>query len=837
MFLKLIFKSLWIDLRGSSTFVLALSVGLIGLSVIFSVRSAVESHMKKKAQEILSADLSLSARRIFDDEERGKIINLLGERKSHTTLSLFTMASGRGVSKLTYLKAIPEDYPYYGTLQTENDAPLDFSSKGGQSVIYGDQQLFDQLRVKEGDLVQIGNKSFYLAGLITEDSSQNLRFSALAPKAYIKKEDLSGTGLIDFGSTVSETFYVFEPEPERLRSLKQLLSKEIPDSSIRIQTASESAQNSIRALRYLADYLGLISLVGFLLSALGAGFIFFESLGKQLKVFSIFQSLGLSRKRSLIYLVTLILFLSGLASILSFIISFPLFKLISEVLLNKFSMEVPLTINPMLLSWLFGLSFISAVIISLPHFWALMKAPMRTLLDSDSQGLNIEKSGWIIFIIASLFVFFVSFLLARSFKIASFFTSGLLFTFILVGSLGVFLTSILRRFHFTSWMKVAFQEMSGKRKTQVILFSVMTVSILMLNTIKQVEHSLQEQLTVGELNEIPDYFLFDIQDDQIGPLRGAIETSGLKLLQASPMIRAKMISINGESYEVPLEESRFETREEEEEARFRNRGLNLSYRAELQRGEFLTEGSPLDPTHVSGQPLQLSIEEDYARRVDIEVGGLVQMNVQGLTINGVVTNLRRVSWTTFLPNFFVVAQPGLLEMAPKTWLAGLSRGSPEQTAAMLGKLNQQFPNISYVDLDQVVEKIREITGQMSQALILTALLVLIAGLFILFSVSRYHFFESQKDLNLLKVLGADSTFLSKKVLVEQLTLAGVSLVLGLGGSLVISYLLLDRVFEARLQWSFETPLLLSGGLILLSFLMTFLVYRWSRHTSPKSFLS
>lgn len=837
MLTKLIFKSLWIDFRSSASFIIALSVGLIGLSVIFSARTAIEFHMAQRAQEILGADLSISARRLFNDQEKQQIKNLISEHPHYNIYSLFTMAASDSASKLSYLKAItPEEHPFYGELSDEKNRPLDFSPSEKRPVIYGDQQLFEQLNAKAGDLIKIGSRSFVLKGPIFKDSSQGFRFSALAPKAYIEKEQLKQTGLIGFGSTVSENIYVKIKDKNTLLLLQKEIGQKLSDTSIRITTADEAAKSSIRALSYLGDYLGLISLVGFLLSALGAGFIFFESLSKQLKIFSIYQSLGLSRFRSLVYLIAQVLCLSFIASFLSFLISLPLFKVISHVLLSQFEFSTALKLNPLLFLWLFGLSFMSALIMSLPHLWALIKSPMRNLLDASLQGVTLKKSGVVILTLSTLFILMVSFLLSRSFKISLFFTFGLMIIFFFVGALGTGLTSLLNRWQLRSYFKVAFQEMNGKKSTQVILFAVITLSILMLDSIKQIEHSLQQQLAVSDKKDIPSYFLFDIQDEQVEPLKASVEKVGLTLLQASPMVRAKMISINSEAYEVVNDESRFETREEEEEARFRNRGLNLSYRAHLQPGETLIEGKDFEGHYSPDEPVQLSVESDYARRVNISLGDRVQMDIQGFPVEGVVKNLRRVSWTTFLPNFFVITQPGLLEDAPKTWLAGLSRGEPSAVGFAVRELNKSFPNVSFVNLDEVITQIQEITGQMSQALVLTALLVLIAGLFILFSVSRFHFFESQKDLNLLKVLGANSSYLSKKIFVEQITLTLTCLTLGLGGSATFSWMILDKVFETPLFWTYQTPLILSVGLLLLATFMTFLVRRWSQRTSPKQFL-
>ncbi len=829
-------KSLWVDLRGTLAFVLAFSIGLVGLTVILSVRSSVEDHMAGRAQELSSSDINISARRIFDPNEKSLISKALGSYPHHSVFSLFTMAVHGEQSKLTYLKAVPEDYPFYGELKDQNNKDIRFSNSS-EYEIYGDQQLFDQLNVQIGDFVQIGETQFKLVGKVEEDSSQSLRFSALAPKAYILKDHLSATGLIQFGSTISETVYVKAPLLKEQQDLKTHILREIPDSSIRVRTAKESAQGSIRALKYLGDYLGLISLVGFLLSALGAGFIFFGSLNKQLKAYSILQSLGLSRKSSLFYLAIHILILCVLASIFSFLLSIPLLKLTSNTLVHQLSLDISLGFTFETFGMVFLLALFSAFIISLPHFWALLYSPMRILLDENAKRINLNRASSLVFVLSFAFVMFVSFLLAKSFRLAGFFSLGTLTVFFVTGSIGVFLIELMSRARVQSWIKLAFQEMRGKRRTQLILFSVLTLSVLMINTISQIEHSLQKQLEIGKDSEIPDYFLFDIQDEQVEPLKKAVAESGLELLRPSPMVRAKMLSINGQAYEQSVDENRFETREQEEEARFRNRGLNLSYRADLQPGEELTAGEPLSELYKPGTPLELSVEEDYAKRVDISLGDRIEMDIQGMTVEGVVKNLRRVSWTTFLPNFFIVTQPGFLEDAPKTWLAGITGKGEVNSQSLISQFNKDFPNVSFINLDDVISMIKDITGQMAQALFLTALLVLIAGLFILFSVTRYHFFENQKDLNLLRILGADSTFLAKKVLLEQLFLSTVSLFIGLTGSAILSVMILDRIFEARLHWKLSTPLFLITGLILLSAIMTGLVFNWSRKTSPRQFLN
>src|SRR5690606_16003562 len=93
-----------------------------------------------------------------------------------------------------------------------------------------------------------------------------------------------------------------------------------------------------------------------------------------------------------------------------------------------------------------------------------------------------------------------------------------------------------------------------------------------------------EKTLVGELKspegvERPSLFMVDIQDEQLDPLKEFLQKNGMEILQHSPFIRARILAVNNTDFERGTVNS-FSTREEELEARFRNRGVNLSYRSE-----------------------------------------------------------------------------------------------------------------------------------------------------------------------------------------------------------------------------------------------------------------
>ena len=116
------------------------------------------------------------------------------------------------------------------------------------------------------------------------------------------------------------------------------------------------------------------------------------------------------------------------------------------------------------------------------------------------------------------------------------------------------------------------------------------------------------------------------------------------------------------------------TREEEQSGRMRNRSYNLSWRSELFPSEKLLKGTlsqnPWNPDQGNSMP-EMSLETRFAKRLNVDLGDTMTFDVQGVEVEGRITSLRQIRWTSFQPNFFIQFQPGVLEDAPKTWLAGI----------------------------------------------------------------------------------------------------------------------------------------------------------------------
>ena len=146
-------------------------------------------------------------------------------------------------------------------------------------------------------------------------------------------------------------------------------------------------------------------------------------------------------------------------------------------------------------------------------------------------------------------------------------------------------------------------------------------------------------------------------------------------------------------------------------------------------------------------------------------------------------------------------QPGVLENAPKTFVATLNDLSKQEKEEIQNLLVRKFPTISIVDVERTGRKVLEIISQMTWALQVMAGLSILAGIIVLYSLAREKARQQRWEINLLKVLGASFTDLKMQVRIEFGLLSFSASVLGIALSMCSSYLLAEKVFDR--VWSFH----------------------------------
>src|SRR5690606_33719544 len=149
------------------------------------------------------------------------------------------------------------------------------------------------------------------------------------------------------------------------------------------------------------------------------------------------------------------------------------------------------------------------------------------------------------------------------------------------------------------------------------------------------------------------------------------------------------------------------TREEERANQMRSRTYNLSYRGELAPSETIVAGKPFSGSYSVGsnEIPEISVEERFAERIGLKLGDVMGFDIQGVPIAGKIVNLRRVRWTSFHPNFFVQFQPGVLDDAPKMFVAAIPGDQTTDNVKLQTAIVTAFPNVSVIDVSNAIERI------------------------------------------------------------------------------------------------------------------------------------
>jgi putative ABC transport system permease protein len=144
-----------------------------------------------------------------------------------------------------------------------------------------------------------------------------------------------------------------------------------------------------------------------------------------------------------------------------------------------------------------------------------------------------------------------------------------------------------------------------------------------------------------------------------------------------------------------------------------------------------------------------------------------------------VTSLRRVRWQSFQPNFFIVAHPGLLRGLPAVWIAAAQVDAPGARRALQNEVARGFPNVSALDVGEVVERIGRVLDRVALATRALSALMLSSALLVLAASLLATRLGRQRDLALLRTLGAGQRTLLASLAWEFLLLGG-SAALGAG---------------------------------------------------------
>jgi putative ABC transport system permease protein len=268
----------------------------------------------------------------------------------------------------------------------------------------------------------------------------------------------------------------------------------------------------------------------------------------------------------------------------------------------------------------------------------------------------------------------------------------------------------------------------------------------------------------------------------------------------------RLHSINGESANL-IREDTASTRDKW----IVNHEFRTTYRDSLIASETILAGQWPLKQQTNG-PIPISISDNLANTGKVAVGDTIVFNVQGVLMNTVIGSIRMVDWQRMQLNFSVLFPAGVLENAPQ--FSVLTTNVPDENAAanLQQQLVKNFPNVSILDLRQLLTTVQGILDKISWVINFMAFFSILTGIIVLIGSVRTSKYQRIKESVLLRTLGAKSKQILKITALEYLYLGVLGSGIGILLSLFASLLLAVFVFKATFVPSLVPFLVLLPGI-------------------------
>src|SRR5690606_31821029 len=193
--------------------------------------------------------------------------------------------------------------------------------------------------------------------------------------------------------------------------------------------------------------------------------------------------------------------------------------------------------------------------------------------------------------------------------------------------------------------------------------------------------------------DAPNVFIINVQADQREGLTAKIADAGLSTPELFPLVRARLVSINGR----PVHPDDYT---DERARRLADREFNLSVAERLPESNRMAHGRWLDPA-----ASELALEVDMAQSLGVNVGDTMSFDVAGRNVDVHVSGLREVRWDSFEVNFFALLSPAALGTATASYITSLH--IPPAAETLKRDLVHTYPNITVFDIGVIVAQVRQ----------------------------------------------------------------------------------------------------------------------------------
>jgi putative ABC transport system permease protein len=753
----------------------SVAVGVAALVAIDSFTENLRASVRRQAQALLGADLSLVARQPLTKRAEAVLDTLVADGAMLARVTSFggmAYVPRTAGTRLVQVAAVEGGYPFYGSIHTDPGAAWSALQSGRNVVV--DPSLLATLNARVGDTLSLGKARFVITGTVISAPGNTGFRAALGPRIFIPARFLPETDLLGLGSRAEYEAFLKLRAGISAQRIADRHRPQLRSERVRVRTVSEDQRNLNDALSRLTGYLGLVALLALLLGGIGVASAVVVFVRQRLESIAVLRCLGATGTQVLaIYgLEAAAMGLAG--SLVGAAAGAVLQRLLPRVLAGLLPVDVQPELSWQALALGVGLGLWAALLFALLPMLSVRRVSPLSALRRPFDGARPPSDPWRWLIAAALVASTVALatLQVGNLRQGAVFAAGVAGVLLILWAASWALARGARRWAPLRWPYVWRQGVANLHRPAnqtVTIVLAIGFGAFLLGTLLLVQYNLMRQLRLTGGPRRPNLVLFDIQPDQVVTVRHALHDASLSSTGTTPIVPMRIRSVKGKPVSAILSDTTGGDRDGPPNAWVFRREYRSTYRDTLVASEQLTAGRWWNAKS-AGPLVSISVERDLAGELGVGIGDEIVWDVQGVTLPSRVTSLREVEWARFEPNFFVVFAPGALEGAPQTFVTLTRIESAETRGRFQRHLAELLPNVSTLDLSVLQETLERLIDRIILAIRFMALFTLATGTLVLIGALATTRFQRIREGALLRTLGATRSQILRVVLAEYLSL-------------------------------------------------------------------
>jgi putative ABC transport system permease protein len=612
--------------------------------------------------------------------------------------------------------------------------------------------------------------------------------------------DLEATGLVQPASRITYRLAVAAPDTDDtpVRAFVDWAENQVKVEALR-GLRVESLANGRPEMRQTLDraekFLNLVALLAALLAAVAVGIAARDFAGRHLDDCAMQRVLGASQRSIALQYLVQFAAIGVAASIGGVLLGFGVHYVFVWLLAGLVDSQLPAaSVWPALFGLGVGMTLLMGF--GLPPVLQLARVPPLRVIRRDVGGLKPAS----IAVLGAGVVGFVALLMAVSsdlklglIAVGGFAGAVALFALLSWGAV-LLLRRIVPDAGAPRWLILATRQIAARPAFAVVQVSALSVGLLALVLLVLLRTDLIASWRQATPPDAPNRFVINIQPDQGDAFQQQLRDAGVAKFDWFPMIRGRLIAINGKSV-VP--DDMLDARAK----RLLDREFNLSHGATLPTHNEVSAGR-----WTADEAGAVSVEEGLAQTLQLKLGDTLRFDVAGSTTQGRITSLRKVDWGSMRVNFFVIIPRARLPELPATYIAAFRAPA---TPGFDNALARNFPNITNVDVSASIAQVQRVLDQVVRAVEFLFGFTLAAGLVVLFAAVTATREARAREFAVMRALGASGKLLAQVQRAELLGVGALAGVLASLAAIAVGWALARFVFE--FSWNASPWVPLAGG--------------------------